>query len=144
MKKKFRGNGKSLIITPRGEKNRGRVGQICGNLAEEHAEKILSELLSGQAITSFRRATDYEDQRKRTDFVITLISGRVVGLQIKSSNSGISDFKTSELSRPIERPYPVMPCVIKLVGDIKKEGKSLLKELYHFETAIKKELSAVK
>jgi hypothetical protein len=137
--KKYRNKRNGHVdITDIGLDNKKKVGQICGELSEQFVEKLLGQITEQGNIVGFRKATLKEDHELQTDFMITLSSGKEIGIQVKSSITGVADFISKDHLYGATRGYPVMPFIAKPTSEEQTEEKRLIREILTFQEFLKK------
>ena len=114
-------------------KQNSKRNDLRGNLSEQCVENLLKRLTKRGVILCFRKATEIEDKYLRTDFILTLMSKREIGLQVKSSVAGVAKFYNMERLYPTERGYAVMPFIAEPSRATITEEKRLAKELRAFD-----------
>jgi len=91
----------------RNKQDISRTLNRIGDLNEARGEVLLKILKESRKITSFRKADDRE-QSWRCDYIVA-VEDKIFGLQIKSSDRGMTDFFQEEKLHPIRgRPYGVL------------------------------------
>jgi hypothetical protein len=135
MANKYRCQKKGSVLKNYSRRAPRNINQYeWGKITENRAREIINLLFERSLIKEFRHASKKEDEKLRTDFLVILNSGKMVGIQVKSSPEGVIDFFLKEIYNPIIRSYPV----IAFIPNIKKQKNSeeadrLWKKIKQFE-----------